>query len=100
MDVSPKKDDIWYCRTCTKNIFLFHKINNTQLHKISINKRKPQINDKKILQNTIKTTTCNICAKRNKIINIHGLFVKLAFFNRVCCKLKLIDIHETDKDKK
>ena len=80
MDDSPKKDDTWYCRTCTKNIFPFHKIHNIQLHKILINKRKPQINDKKILQNTIKTATCNICAKWNKIINIHGLFVKLTFF--------------------
>ena len=37
MNVSPKKDDTRYYRTCTQKIFPFQKINNIQLYKMLIN---------------------------------------------------------------
>ena len=36
-ELETKKEEAWYCRTCTKDIFPFHDENNTQLNKILIN---------------------------------------------------------------
>ena len=60
-----KEEEIWYCRTCTK-------INGTQLRKISIKSGRPNkdINkDNTEINSKIKTTTCNVYNKKNKIIN-------------------------------
>ena len=41
-ELENKKEEIWYCRTCTKDIFPFHEVNNTQLHKILIKSGRPK----------------------------------------------------------
>ena len=88
---------------CRKDIFPFHEVNNTQQHNILIKSRRPNNDVNKDIteiKSKIKTTTCNICNKNNKIIN-KGVLCKTCFspIHRKCCKLKLGDVHDTGKDK-
>ena len=48
----------------------------------------------------IKTTACNVCSKKNKMINKEVL-CKTCFspIHRKCCKLKLGDTHDIARDK-
>ena len=102
-ELETKEEDIWYCRTCTKDIFPFHEMNNTQLNKILIKRGQPKndINkDITEIKSKIKIATCNVCNKKNKMIN-KGVLCKTCFspIHRKCCKLKLGDIHDIGKDK-
>ena len=59
-ELETKEEENWYCRMCTKDIFPFHEINNTQLHKILIKSGRPKnyINkDIREIKSKIKTTT-------------------------------------------
>ena len=51
------------------------------------------------IKSKIKTTTCNVCNKKNKITK--GVSCKTCIYplHRKCCKLKLTDIHDIRKDK-
>ena len=76
-ELETKEEEISYCRTWTKEIF---EVNNTQLHKILIKSRKPKNNINKNIteiKSKIKTATCNVCKKKNKIINKGVLCKKL-----------------------
>ena len=97
------KVEIWYCRTCTKDIFPFHEVNDTQLHKVLIKSGRPKNDTNKDIskmKSKIKTTTCNVCNKKNKIIN-KIVLCKTCFspIHRKCCKLKRSDIHDIVEDK-
>ena len=60
---------------------------------------KHDINKDAEIKRKLKTTTCNVCNKKNKIIN-KGVLCKTCFFpiQRKCCKLKLRDMHDIGKD--
>ena len=97
------EEEIWYCKTCTRYIFPFHEVYNTQLHKILIKSGRSKNDINKFfteIKSKIKTPTCNVCNKKNKIIN-KGVLCKTCFslIDRKCCKLKLDDIHDIGKDK-
>ena len=97
------EEEIWYCKTCARYIFPFHEVYNTQLHKILIKSGRPKNDINKFfteIKSKIKTPTCNVCNKKNKIIN-KGVLCKTCFslIDRKCCKLKLDDIHDIGKDK-
>ena len=51
------------------------------------------------IKSKIKTTTCNVCNKKNKINK--GVPCKTCIYplHRKCCKLRLGDIHDIRKDK-
>ena len=80
-ELETKEEEIWYCRTCTKDIFPFHEINNTQIHKVLIKSGRPK-NDINIdvteIKSKIKRTTCNVCNKKTKMIN-KGTLSKTCF---------------------
>ena len=102
-ELETKEEEIWYCRTCTKDIFPFLEVNNTQLHKILIKSGRPKndINkDITDIKSKIKTTTCNFCNKKNKTINKEVPY-KTCFspIHRKCYKLKLVDTYDIGKDK-
>ena len=94
-EIESKEKEIWYCRMCTKDIFPFHEVNNTQPHKILIKSGRPKndINKNIEIKSKIKTTTCNVCNKRNRIIN-KGVLCKTCFspIHRKCYKIKLSDM--------
>ena len=102
-ELETKEEEIWHGRTCTKDIFPFHEVDNTQLHKILINirRRKNDINQEITeIKSKIKTTICNVCNNKNKTIN-KGVHCKTCFslIHGKCYKLKLGDIHDIGKDK-
>ena len=41
-ETDAKEEEVWYCKTCTKYIFPFHEINNTQLDKILNKSGRPK----------------------------------------------------------
>ena len=94
-EIESKEEEICYCRMCTKDIFPFHEVSNTQPHKILIKSGRPKndINKNIEIKSKIKTTTCNVCNKRNKIIN-KGVLCKTCFspIHRKCYKIKLSDM--------